>query len=112
MRMILSTLKKILFWSYERGSWQYDVMCVLILAFVFFGSNSVFHSHRSSRADESTSGPIYVDAREVGDGDQAHLNERILKCLSRKYGHDVEAGRILRVVDESGSLAGYDVWEK
>jgi hypothetical protein len=27
--------KKILFWSYWRTSWQYDVMCALILAFIF-----------------------------------------------------------------------------
>jgi hypothetical protein len=27
--------KKILFWSYGRTSWQYDVMCALILAFIF-----------------------------------------------------------------------------
>ena len=24
-----------LFWHYERGSWQYDIICALILAFIF-----------------------------------------------------------------------------
>lgn len=47
MNVILATLKKILFWSYDRGTWQYDVMCVLILAFIFFGPNRVFHGKRS-----------------------------------------------------------------
>ncbi|HVG29129.1 MAG TPA: hypothetical protein VM864_05355 [Pyrinomonadaceae bacterium] len=28
-------VKKILFWSYGRTSWQYDVLCALILAFIF-----------------------------------------------------------------------------
>ena len=23
------------FWTYERGTWQYDVMVILILAFIF-----------------------------------------------------------------------------
>ena len=32
---MLGLLKKILFWSYGRTSWQYDVLCALILAFVF-----------------------------------------------------------------------------
>lgn len=27
--------KKILLWSYERGTWQYDVFCLLIVAFIF-----------------------------------------------------------------------------
>jgi len=28
--------RKILIWSYERGSLQYDIICALILAFIFF----------------------------------------------------------------------------
>jgi hypothetical protein len=57
VKIILSTLKKILFWSYERGSWQYDVMCVLILAFIFLSPNRMFHSQDTTtphtvRADE------------------------------------------------------------
>jgi hypothetical protein len=27
-----------LFWTYDRGSWQYDVMVILILAFVWLTS--------------------------------------------------------------------------
>ena len=44
MKIILTTLKKILFWSYDRGSWQYDLMCVLILAFIFLSPNNIFES--------------------------------------------------------------------
>lgn len=59
MKIILITLKKILFWSYERGSWQYDLMCVLILAFIFFTHNSVFQS-------QNTSTPLTVRGDEIG----------------------------------------------
>ncbi|MGH9358256.1 MAG: hypothetical protein ACRD22_05540 [Terriglobia bacterium] len=31
------------FWSYERGSWQYDVICAIILAFIFLTPASWFH---------------------------------------------------------------------
>ena len=33
--MLLNVLKKVIFWSYGRTTWQYDVLCVAILAFVF-----------------------------------------------------------------------------
>lgn len=33
--MLLKVFKRIVFWSYGRTTWQYDVLCVLILAFVF-----------------------------------------------------------------------------
>jgi hypothetical protein len=28
-------LKNIILWRYERGTWQYDVFCLLIIAFIF-----------------------------------------------------------------------------
>jgi hypothetical protein len=43
MKIVVSTLKKTLFWSYDRGTWQYDVLCVVILAFIFLSPNSAFH---------------------------------------------------------------------
>jgi hypothetical protein len=49
LKIILTTLKKILFWSYERGSWQYDIMCVLILAFIFLSPNRLFQRGGESR---------------------------------------------------------------
>ena len=50
MKLILITLKKTLFWSYERSSWQYDVLCVLILAFIFFTPNYLFHKDTTTTA--------------------------------------------------------------
>lgn len=33
-------------WSYERGTWQYDLIVALILAFVFFTPPSIFNTER------------------------------------------------------------------
>ena len=33
--MLCRVLKKVILWSYPRTTWQYDVLCVAILAFVF-----------------------------------------------------------------------------
>ena len=41
---MLGVFKKILFWSYGRTSWQYDVLSVLILAFVFLTPPSWFRT--------------------------------------------------------------------
>ena len=29
-------MKDIILWKYERASWQWDVLCLLIVAFIFF----------------------------------------------------------------------------
>ncbi|HXK61860.1 MAG TPA: hypothetical protein PLP42_18385 [Acidobacteriota bacterium] len=40
---------RVLFWTYPRGTWQYDLLCALILAFIFltprdFFTNPPFYS--------------------------------------------------------------------
>ena len=42
MSYILRTAKKIFFWNYARNTWQYDVLCALILAFIFLTPQSWF----------------------------------------------------------------------
>jgi hypothetical protein len=112
MKIVLTTLKKVLFWSYERGSWQYDIMCVLILAFIFFGPNNVFHSHRSSAADEITAWPIFVGSEEVEQSGPRSLEEKIKERVVQKYGHNIVVSRIDQVRNEAGQLTGYLAWEK
>ena len=34
---------KIIKWEYERGTWQYDVFCLLIIAFIFLTPKSWFN---------------------------------------------------------------------
>src|SRR5262249_15866142 len=52
MNIIFTTLKKILFWCYDRGTWQYDLLCVLILAFIFLAPNWVFNTSGRSTPDQ------------------------------------------------------------
>ena len=35
-------LKNIIRWRYARGSWQWDVLCILILCFIFFTPKTWF----------------------------------------------------------------------
>lgn len=38
----MSILKDIVAWKYERASWQWDVLCLLILAFIFLTPKAWF----------------------------------------------------------------------
>jgi hypothetical protein len=103
MKIILTTLKKILFWSYERGSWQYDIMCVLILAFIFLSPNRIFQSRVSPA-------PITVRAAEIGLVDATNLEQAITDYLARQ-GHAVSISRIEKAEDSSGET-NYVVYQK
>ena len=36
-------MKRVIMWNYERGTWQYDVFCLLIIAFIFLTPKDWFH---------------------------------------------------------------------
>ena len=42
VKIRVQMLKRLVFWEYSRGSWQYDVIVGAILAFVFFAPRSWF----------------------------------------------------------------------
>ena len=97
MKIILSTLKKILFWSYERGSWQYDVMCVLILAFIFLSPNSLFESRRTATS-------LLVrgnDIRKIDPDDIAVMDHR----RRQKYANALSISRIEKAEAHSGDIS-------
>jgi len=35
-------MKRWILWDYDRGTWQYDVFCLLIIAFIFLTPKSRF----------------------------------------------------------------------
>jgi hypothetical protein len=35
-------MKRLVLWDFERGSWQYDLFCLLIVAFIFLTPKSWF----------------------------------------------------------------------
>jgi hypothetical protein len=108
VKIILATLKKTLFWSYDRGSWQYDVMCVLILTFIFLVPNGVF----TQRASTLTFGPPLVVKRvELGQIDSNNLERELSVRLEQKYGHAAKIARIETAEDSSGEVS-YVVYPK
>ncbi len=46
MRSFWSGVGRVVFWSYERGSWPYDVMVVAILLFVLVTPRKWFHDEQ------------------------------------------------------------------
>jgi hypothetical protein len=47
--------RSVMMWSHERGTLQYDILCALILAFVFFVPKSCFAPKPGPHAGQSGS---------------------------------------------------------
>ena len=74
-------IKRAIFWSYERGSWQYDIICVIILAFIFLAPTSWFHDRPRLQLSDLRHVQGIV---EVGHTDQIwvyQLDARLVESL-------------------------------
>ncbi len=102
--MNLFTLpKKIWYWSYERGSWQYDVMCVAILGFIFLIPAGVFDDPEASPRRQGTLKESLVPADSVHDSS--------LEALSAALG-GAEVFRVQVIRTDDGRVKAYRVWTR
>ena len=118
-------LSRIFFWSFERGSWQYDLAVIAILIFVFFMPRRWLHDQPETSQPQqaqriellSSTGlesAYRVDARVLTPPDQMpQLQNELHRALQRAL-PDLQSGRfeILKVEaqhDEHGAVIAYQV---
>jgi hypothetical protein len=116
---------RIFFWSYERGSWQYDVYVILILLFVLATPTRWFHDQpqvgmpANSRLVElvSTVGEnetYRVDARVLAPPERTPQLQNDLHVALQKSQPGLSDGRfaigsIEPLRDEKGNVIAYQV---
>ncbi len=103
---ITNTTKKIAFWTYPRTSWQWDVLCVLILAFIFLTPKSWFENSEYQRTHPAQN-TILVTTDVVGNQLDRPEIERRARVQANRAGAQIGEARPRR--DTSGRLIAYEV---
>jgi hypothetical protein len=78
MGYILRTVKKIFFWNYARNTWQYDVLCALILAFIFLTPQSWFDTRTPMKT-------VLGGEPAVGQEHQKPVASRVILSVSDNF---------------------------
>src|SRR6266545_6968959 len=106
MNFLRNTGRRSVFWTYPRTSWQWDVLCVLILVFIFLTPKSWFENSAYQRTHMGTA-RIVLDTDVVGTQvDKTEIERRARQQVGRP-GAQVTVLRELH--DTSGKLIGYEV---
>ncbi|MGC2238201.1 MAG: hypothetical protein WA584_18755 [Pyrinomonadaceae bacterium] len=66
-------MKDIILWKYERASWQWDVLCILIMAFIFL-TPKIWFEKREKLATQTAR--LIVKARDFSP-DKIEMDRRI-----------------------------------
>lgn len=107
---MLNVLKKTFFWTYGRNSWQWDLLCVLILIFIFLTPKSWFSNGErwGTRMHQSPAASTVVVGAEVVEKarDRSHLQERLRTLMGRQ---DLQILDVHKRVSPDGTIAGYEI---
>jgi hypothetical protein len=106
----LNVLRKLVFWNYARNTWQWDVLCVVILIFIFLTPKSWFENgerrgsylHQNSAVSTVLVGPELIENAE----DRAQV-ERVVRAFTGR--NDVKVLNVRTVVAKDGKTRGYEV---
>jgi hypothetical protein len=115
-------VSRAVFWSYERGSWQYDIICAVILAFILLTPRSWFHDrptlelsdlrHRQGVIEigRTRAGAEYlVDSRLVESYARLKPEDAVRAILERRLNHAVTVKSLDPVLDKNNVMLGYTV---
>jgi len=120
MNYIFRTIKKLFFWGYARNTWQYDVLCALILAFIFLTPQNWFDTGSTMKnrpAGEPARGAEHQKTSaskvifSVADSASAQMTQneienRVREVMGRT---DAEVLSVNPKRDASGKIVAYEV---
>jgi len=110
VRALISTLKKIFFWNYPRNTWQWDLLCVVILIFIFLTPKWWFTTSELplNMVHQSPDARTVVLSPEVvgNEADKGQIEQRVKALTGRAK---VEVLAVRKVVDSDGRTRSFEV---
>lgn len=110
MGFIKRLIRNSFLWTYARNTWQWDVLCVLILIFIFLTPKSWFANgerRQSARHQNDTVSTVRLGAEAVDyEKDRSQLEQRVRTLSGRP---DAQIIEVRTRQDGSGKIIGYEV---
>lgn len=105
-------MKRLIFWEFPRGHWQYDIAVALILAFIFFTPRDVFKDQprpASIVQMPSEQGAViyWLETTLLKDVSDADRPKRAAELLTSRMGKRLTVLRVEAFVDAEDELRGY-----
>jgi len=102
---LTATLKKIFFWNYARNTWQWDLLCLVILIFIFLTPKSWFDG--SERPRNTLHQTVILSPEVVSsEADKGQIEQRVRAVTGRSK---VEVLAVRKVVDAQGRTRSLEV---
>jgi hypothetical protein len=109
------------FWSYRRGSWQYDLIVAGILAFIFIAPQYINFGDQprppaiqeiESLSDEAGTLLFWVDPSVIDETPAAEVPDRLRTLLRQRTGRSLQVIETKPTTDAEGEIRAYLVYAR
>lgn len=114
-----SVLKRVIFWDFPRASWQYDVIVVGILAFIFLTPREVFRDQPKAQSivllpnDSPGEEVFYLEPKLLTDIPEADRFQQAARMLQNRHGKKLQLARVTPIYDiENKEIRGFMAYTK
>jgi|SRR5580698_1336884 hypothetical protein len=105
-------LGRLIFWDYERGSWQYDIICILILAFIFLTPRDFFHDQPKAASvlmlppDQNTN-LFWIDTNLLSGVAEKDWEAKATSLVNARFKTHTTVTNVKSIEDGEGDITGY-----
>jgi hypothetical protein len=108
----MGAIKRFIFWDFPRGSWQYDVMVGLILAFIFLTPREWFRDQPRANSvvmlpSEHGETVFWMDAGQLSSTPEKARPAEASALLQAHTGKKYHVVRLEPIVDSEQEIKGF-----
>lgn len=113
-----SVLKRVLFWDFPRASWQYDVIVVAILAFIFLTPRELFRDQPRAQSivllPNDTPGVevFYLEPKLLEETTESERFQKASQLLEQRDGKKLHLYRLTPIFDSEKEIKGFMAYTK
>jgi hypothetical protein len=115
---VSSAIKRVIFWDFPRASWQYDVIVIAILAFIFLTPREIFRDQPKAQSivllPNETPGVevFYLEPKLLIDSTESERFQKATQMLERRDGKKLQLYRLTPIFDSEKEIKGFMAYTK
>jgi hypothetical protein len=109
----MQTLRRLIFWDFQRTSWQWDIIVTLILAFIFLTPRDLFRDQPRAASIQMLQQGFLIEPKLLTNVSKADLPEKAAELVNQRFKTHTTITHVEPVFDEAEhEITGYMAYTK
>jgi hypothetical protein len=108
----MGAIKRFILWDFPRGSWQYDVMVGLILAFIFLTPKTIFRDQPKEASFTVLRNGFFLDPQVLAGVPENEILVKATAAINAKYKTHTTILNVDPIYNDEQELQGYMAYTK